>query len=60
MRDIDATLERMSHLGRACLVTVFSPALRRVGPHLARMPNLHKDWIWHGGTVWLVAWWRND
>lgn len=61
VRDIDATLERMSHLGRACLVTVFAPALRRVGPHLERLPQqLHKDWIWHGGTVWLVCWWRND
>lgn len=60
VKDIDATLERMSHLGRQCVVTVFSPALRRVGPHLERIPGLTKDWIWHGGTVWLVCWWRND
>ncbi len=60
LADVEATLARMSQLGRACLVTIFAPAARRVGPHLERIPGLHKDWIWHGGTVWLVAWWRND
>ena len=58
--DVEATLARMSQLGRACMVTIFAPAARRVGPHLERIPGLRKDWIWHGGTVWLVAWWRND
>ncbi len=58
--DVEATLARMSQLGRACVVTIFAPAARRVGPHLERIPGLRKDWIWHGGTVWLVAWWRND
>ena len=58
--DVEATLARMSTIGRACLVTIFAPAARRVGPHLDRIPGLRKDWIWHGGTVWLVAWWHND
>jgi len=49
----------MSELGRNCLVTIFAPAARRVGPHLDRIEGLQKDWIWHGGTVWLVCWWRN-
>jgi 2-polyprenyl-3-methyl-5-hydroxy-6-metoxy-1,4-benzoquinol methylase len=60
VKDIPATLERMSHLGRSCFVSIFSPALQRVGPHLEKIPGLHKDWIGHGGTVWLTAWWRND
>jgi 2-polyprenyl-3-methyl-5-hydroxy-6-metoxy-1,4-benzoquinol methylase len=60
MSDVERTLARMSELGRNCLVTIFAPAARRVGPHLERIPNLHKDWIWHGGTVWLVCWWRNE
>lgn len=60
MSDVDATIQHMSHLGRQCLVTIFAPAARRVGPHLDRIPGLQKDWIWHGGTVWLIAWWRND
>lgn len=60
MGDIDRSLARMSELGRACLVTAFAPAARRVGPHLERIDGLRKDWFWHGGTVWLAAWWRND
>jgi trans-aconitate methyltransferase len=60
MSDIDRTLARMSELGRGCLVTAFAPAARRVGPHLERIDGLRKDWFWHGGTVWLAAWWRND
>jgi 2-polyprenyl-3-methyl-5-hydroxy-6-metoxy-1,4-benzoquinol methylase len=60
MKDVDMVLERMSHLGRACLVTFFSPALRRMAPHLERIPNLQKDWVYYGSTVWLVCWWRND
>ena len=60
MSDVERTLARMSELGRNCLVTIFAPAARRVGPHLDRIANLRKDWIWHGGTVWLVCWWRNE
>ncbi|MGH8172432.1 MAG: class I SAM-dependent methyltransferase [Rhodanobacteraceae bacterium] len=60
MKDIDQTLARMSSLGRNCLVTIFAPAARRVGPHLDQIQGLKKDWVWHGGTVWLVAWWRNE
>lgn len=60
MSDVDQTIERMSMLGQNCLVTIFAPAARRVGANLDRIPGVRKDWIWHGGTVWLVAWWRND
>lgn len=59
MSDVDQALARMSSLGRNCLVTIFAPAARRVGPHLDRIEGMQKDWIWHGGTVWLVGWWRN-
>lgn len=57
--DPAATLARMRHLGRNGLVTFFAPACGRVGPHLDAMPGLHKDWIHHGGTAWLVGWWRD-
>ncbi|MGY1457203.1 MULTISPECIES: class I SAM-dependent methyltransferase [unclassified Luteimonas] len=59
IKDIPATLARMNHLGRACLVTFFAPALARVGPHLEEIPGLHKDWVQHRGETWLVCWWRN-
>ncbi|GAB2506789.1 hypothetical protein GCM10027084_21690 [Pseudoxanthomonas sangjuensis] len=60
LSDPAATLERMRHLGRNGLVTFFAPACGRVGPHLEKIPGLHKDWIFHGGTAWLVGWWRDD
>lgn len=59
LSDPAATLERMRHLGRNGLVTFFSPACGRIGPHLDRIPGLHKDWIYHGGTSWLVGWWQD-
>ncbi|GGK09034.1 class I SAM-dependent methyltransferase [Luteimonas terricola] len=59
IKDIPATLARMSHLGRVCMVTFFVPALVRVGPHLEEIPGLHKDWIQHEGETWMVCWWRN-
>ncbi|MCY7353520.1 MAG: nodulation S family protein [Lysobacter sp.] len=57
LSDPAATIERMRHLGRRGLVTFFAPASGRIGPHLERVPDLHKDWIYSGGTAWLVGWW---
>lgn len=59
IKDIPATLARMSHLGKACMVTFFVPALGRVGPHLEDIPGLHKDWLHSRGETWLACWWRN-
>lgn len=59
IKDIPATIERMRHLGRACMVTFFAPALVRVGPHLEGIEGLQKDWMQHQGETWLVCWWRN-
>lgn len=59
IRDVPATIARMRHLGRACVVTFFAPAAGRVAPHLEGIEGLRKDWIQHGGQVWLVCWWRN-
>jgi len=50
----------MRQLGRSGLVTFFAPASGRIGPHLDALPGLHKDWIYHGGTSWLVGWWRDE
>lgn len=60
MSDIRDAIERMSRLGRHCLVTCYSPTLQAVDAELERIPGLQRHWIHHGSTVWLVAWWRND
>jgi 2-polyprenyl-3-methyl-5-hydroxy-6-metoxy-1,4-benzoquinol methylase len=60
VKDIPASLARMNHLGRHCVVTFFAPALGRVGHHLDAMPGVYrKDWMHKDGTTWLVAWWSN-
>lgn len=60
LRDPAQALQRMRHLGRNGLVTIFAPACGRIGPHLDAIPGLHKDWFHHGSTAWLVGWWRNE
>ena len=60
LSDPAATIARMRQLAPRGLVTVFAPACGRVGPHLEAIPGLRKDWIFHGGTAWLVGWWHDD
>lgn len=60
LSDPAATLERMCHLGRYGLVTIYAPAATRVALPLERMPGLQKDWIHLGNTACLVGWWRNE
>lgn len=57
--DVPRTLDEMSRLGKSCLVTVFAPALGRVGAALEAIPNLRKDWFAGQGTQWAVAFWEN-
>ena len=59
MSDIPAALAQMRRLGRAGLVTFYEPTSPRVVPHLEGIKGLQRDWISHGGTTWLVAWWRD-
>ncbi len=58
IKDIPKTLETMSRLGRACIVTYFGPAARRVEQPLMAMPILGRDRFSFGETDWVVAWWR--
>ncbi len=55
----EKTIAQMRHLSRCGLVTFFAPACGRIGPHLDTVPGLHKEWIYHGGTAWLIGWWRD-
>ncbi|TXH77468.1 MAG: methyltransferase [Lysobacteraceae bacterium] len=54
------TIAQMRHLGRNGLITFFAPACGRIGPHLDAIPGVRRDWIYHGGTAWLVGWWRDE
>jgi len=57
--DIGGTLDRMSHLGKHCLVTVFAPAAPRVWAALRERMFDRRDWFCHGQTVWVAGWWSN-
>lgn len=57
--DVPRTLGEMNRLGKACLVTVFAPALARVGAALEAIPDIRKDWFAGQGTQWAVAFWEN-
>ena len=60
IKDLDATLDRMSQLGRSCLVTFFAPAVRRVAKNVLLRPGVQRDWFYYGATTWLACWWRNE
>jgi trans-aconitate methyltransferase len=57
--DMVGTIDRMSHLGKHCLVTVFAPAGPRVWGALRERIADRRDWYCFGGTVWLAGWWSN-
>lgn len=57
--DIRSTIEEMNHVGKACLVTLFAPAIRRVGEFVEAMPGVQKDWFGNAGAQWVVAYWRS-
>jgi SAM-dependent methyltransferase len=57
--DIQRTIDEMNHIGKHCLVTMFAPAIRRVGPFVEAMPGVQKDWFGQAGAQWVVAHWRS-
>lgn len=59
IKDIPATLARMSALGRGCLVSIYEPAAKVVAPHLEAISGIETGWAHAGGVTWLFAWWRN-
>jgi 2-polyprenyl-3-methyl-5-hydroxy-6-metoxy-1,4-benzoquinol methylase len=57
--DIQRTIDEMNFLGKSCFVTIFAPAIRRVGPFIERLPDVRKDWFGAHGAEWVVAFWRS-
>jgi len=57
--DIQRTIDEMNFLGKSCFVTIFAPAIRRVGPFIEQLPAVRKDWFGAHGTEWVVAFWRS-
>jgi ubiquinone/menaquinone biosynthesis C-methylase UbiE len=55
--DIQGTIDEMNRIGKHCMVTLFAPAIRRVGPFVENIPGVQKDWFGHASAQWVVAWW---
>ncbi len=58
LSDASIAIDRMSRLGRTCLVTFFCPAARKVAPYLEAIPEMERGWIFHEPYAWLWAIWR--
>jgi SAM-dependent methyltransferase len=58
--DIPGTLEIMSRVGRACLVTWHQPAAHLLERPLAKLRGVQREIIRHENIMWHVAWWRGS
>jgi SAM-dependent methyltransferase len=59
VKDVRRFLARISELGRACLVTYYQGQAASLDPHLAAIPDNHRDQFHCDDTQWNAVWWRN-
>lgn len=57
MSDIPRTLETMSRLGKACLVTYFNASEKKVDPYVSVLPGIQTTTIDAGEVSWKAVWW---
>ena len=60
MRDRPKFLHTIDALGKACIVTYFSPAARKVERDCLAMPGAQKTSFRFGDTEWTAVWWRGQ
>jgi len=60
VKDIPRFLERISQLGRACLVTYYQGQAAALDPHFAALPGCERAQFRFDGTAWNAVWWRNS
>lgn len=58
MSDMPGFLQTMDQLGKACLVTYFAPAARKVEAHVMAMPGVETSTFRYRDVEWVAAWWR--
>jgi SAM-dependent methyltransferase len=59
VKDVPRFLERLSELGRTCLVTCYAGQADELEPHLARLTPAGSDRFCSDGVEWRAVWWRN-
>jgi SAM-dependent methyltransferase len=60
VRDIAQLLERMSHLGRACLVTYYAGHAPVLDPYFSKASGCEREKFGFGDGEWIAVWWRNE
>jgi SAM-dependent methyltransferase len=60
VKDIARFLERLSHLGRACLVTYHDGHAKKLDPHFATLSGCEREQFGFGDAEWIAVWWRNE
>ena len=58
--DIPRTLQLMSQLGDACLVTYFGGAAHAVERYLRALPLAGRESFGYDGVTWHAVWWRSN
>jgi hypothetical protein len=51
-------VERMSLLGRSCLLTYYEGHAQALDPHFANLPGCER--FRFGEVEWIAVWWRNE
>jgi SAM-dependent methyltransferase len=59
VKDVPRFLERISGLGRACLVTYYQGQAAALEPHLVGLGDCSRAQFWFEDTEWNALWWRN-
>lgn len=59
VEDVPRLIERLSQLGRACLVTYYQGQAEQLDPHFSRLANCKREQFRFDDTEWNAVWWRN-
>lgn len=59
VKDIPRFLDRVSRLGRACLVTYYEGQAAALDPHFAERPGCRREEFRADDTEWRAVWWQN-
>jgi hypothetical protein len=60
VKDVPRFLDRISTLGRSCLVTCYQGQAAELKPYLARLAPTDRDRFCFDDVEWHAVWWRNS
>jgi 2-polyprenyl-3-methyl-5-hydroxy-6-metoxy-1,4-benzoquinol methylase len=58
MADVASALNRLSELGRACLISYYDGAREGLDKHVSEIPGVRFQTVPYEDVSWTVAWWR--